>query len=193
MAESYAGKSADLLPWWQTEFTTEEQNYIFAKCGEPLIHPDGSLALTHFRTLANVATWFTTGDDISLARRILAKSVELKESETGSFEERHFIYHAMIQIYYRDRTRDPDALTLAIQACKSQIAIAPQLIRKWPKEWKWAGRLPAHTGFEQLAIILEKGKDYDSAIRLSEKALRQGWAGDLLPENWSRWSVSLVG
>ena len=33
-------------------------------------------------------------------------------------------------------------------------------------------------GFEQLAIILEQNKDYDGAVRLSEEALRQGWAGD---------------
>ena len=31
---------------------------------------------------------------------------------------------------------------------------------------------------QNLAIILERNKDYDGAVRLSEEALRQGWAGD---------------
>ena len=38
--------------------------------------------------------------------------------------------------------------------------------------------LPAHTGFEQLAIIRERDKDYDEAILLCEEALRHGWSGD---------------
>jgi len=35
--------------------------------------------------------------------------------------------------------------------------------------------LPLHTGYEQLAIIKEKQKDYRSVIKISEKALKEGW------------------
>ena len=38
--------------------------------------------------------------------------------------------------------------------------------------------LPLHTGYEQLAIIKEKQKDYRSVIKISEKALKEGLGGD---------------
>ena len=187
--EGATGDSDNLLAWWKAEFTPEEQNYILAKYkplvlgaaveGEGLdlnriIRPDGSLGL--IGSLAALSTWFISGDDISLARRILAKSVERQESETGSVIDRHFIYGHMIRVYYRDRNRDGNTLALAIQTCEKQIALAPQVIHEWPKEWRKV--LPAHSGFQQLAIILERNKDYEGAIRLSQEALRQGWAGD---------------
>ena len=179
----------NLLAWWQSEFTAAEQNYILAKYqplvlgaaveGEGLdlnriVLPDGSLGL--IGSLAALSTWFISGDDMPLARRILAKSVERQESETGSVLDRHYIYYHMIRVYYRVRSRDKNALALAIQACESQIALAPHVIRERPKEWSEI--LPEHPGFQQLVIILERNKDYDGAIRLSEEALRQGWAGD---------------
>lgn len=86
----------------------------------------------------------------------------------------------MIQVYYRARNRDENALALALEACEKQIALAPQVIREQPKDWKRG--LPAHLGFQQLAIVRERDRDYEAAIRLSEEALRQGWAGD-----WEKW------
>ena len=186
------GDSNNLLAWWETEFSPEEQNYILTKYkpmtlggaieGERtdlsrIIRPDGSLG--SISSLTALSTWFLTGDEVPLARRILAKAVERRESETGSVVDRHFIYGLMIKVYYRDRNRDNNALALAIQTCKEQIAIAPQAIREWPEYLKAPdGGLPSHSGFEQLAIILEKNKDYQGAIQLSQQALRQGWAGD---------------
>ena len=186
--EGTTGHSANLLVWWHTEFTPEEQSYILARYKpmvmggagdsnlDPIIRPDGSLGL--ISSLAVLSTWFLSEDDIPLARRILAKSVERQESETGSFVDRHFIYGHMLKVYYRDRNRDGNALALAIQTCEKQIAIAPQVIREMKKEIMWDGHLPAHGGYTQLAIILERNKDYESTIRLSQEALRQGWAGD---------------
>ena len=146
--EGATGDSDNLLAWWHTEFTPEEQHYILAKHqpavvgtaveGEGLdlsriIRPDGSLGL--IGSLAALSTWFMSGDDIPLARRILAKSVERQESETGSVIDRHFIYYHMIRVYYRDRNRDKNALALAIETCEKQIALAPEVIRERPQEW----------------------------------------------------------
>ena len=139
-----------------------------------IIRPDGTLG--SIGSLTALSTWFLTGDEITLARRILAKAVERQEAETGDIVDRHFTYGNMIRVYYRDRNRDKNALALAIQACEKQIAIAPQVICEWPKEWD--DGLPVHGGFLQLVIILEKNKDYEGAIRLAKEALRQGWNGD---------------
>ena len=38
--------------------------------------------------------------------------------------------------------------------------------------------LPAHHGFQQLAIIREREKDYAEAIRLCREAMAQGWGGE---------------
>ena len=187
---------SELLAWWHSEFTAEEQHCILTRY-QPLvidvaadetdvaatqsesplyniIRSDGSLCLE----LAALATWFISPkEDLPLARRILAKGVERGEGETGETLDRHFIYHDMIRVYYRDRIRDPNALGLAVEACQKQIALGPDaakaLLAEYPNQ-----ALPRHTGFEQLAIIREKEKDYVGAIRLSEEALAQGWNGD---------------
>ena len=178
-----------LTAWWNTEFTPEEQNYILTKY-QPLamgagpksnstdlnriIRPDGTLGLVG--SLAALSTWFMSGDDIALARRILAKSVERNESEIGSAVDRHYIYYHMIRVYHRDRDRDENAMALAIEACEKQIALASQLIQERPREW--GETLPEHPGYRQLAIILEQNKDFEGAIRLSQEASEQGWNGD---------------
>jgi len=43
---------------------------------------------------------------------------------------------------------------------------------------KYPGELPAHVGYQQLAIIREKQGDIDGAINISQKASEEGWAGD---------------
>ena len=35
-----------------------------------------------------------------------------------------------------------------------------------------------HTGYEQLAIILEKQREYDEAIDLCKQAQKQTWSGE---------------
>ena len=165
----------NLLAWWNSSFTREERRYIASQLDvHHLTHPDLSQGFTGSSALA--ATAFLTGDDILLARRIMAKSVERQEAELGATIDRHFLYDCMIQVYYRDRNRDENAQVLALEACEQQIALAPQVIREQPRSW--AGELPAHLGYQRLAIVRERDRDFEGAIRLSEQALHQGWAGD---------------
>lgn len=35
--------------------------------------------------------------------------------------------------------------------------------------------LPSHTGYKELAIILEKEGNIEGALKLSKQALKQGW------------------
>ena len=80
-----------------------------------------------------------------------------------------------MQVYYRNRSCDEFALASAIEACRQQITIA----EKVKQEFKREGRsLPAHAGYKQLCIILEKQEKFDEVIRLSRAAKLQGWAGD---------------
>ena len=180
----------DLLKWWQSEFEAAEQDYILTRyqpmvigdgtsgSNTPLryiIAPDGTLG--SISSLAALATWFLREADLSLARRIMEKSVAMGESDAGDILDRHFIIGHMIEVYYRDRNRDPAALHLAIEACQKQIALAPVAKKVFIKEYP-SQALPAHGGFEQLAIVREKEKDYPAAIRVATEAAAQGWAGD---------------
>ena len=182
-----------LLQWWQSEFTVMEQDYILtvyrpmiAGSGDSntrtplryIIAPDG--AIGSISSLAALATWFLREADLPLARRIMVQSVIRRESEAGDILDRHFTIGHMIRVYYRDRNRDPAALHLAIEACQQQIDLAPVAKKAFLKEYPLAA-LPAHGGFEQLAILREKEKDYLAAIRVATEAEAQGWAGD-----WSK-------
>ena len=181
-----------LLAWWHSEFTCEEQEHILSKY-KPLvvslaheetartqltdiIQPDGSLGM--IGSLPALATWFMSPkEDLPLARRIIDKAVSVGEGEAGPILDRHFTYGRMIQVYYRDRTRDPGALEMAVEACQKQIALGLNASKAFLNEYP-NRPLPRHTGFEQLAIIREKDRDYSAAIELSQQAHEQGWAGD---------------
>lgn len=75
------------------------------------------------------------------------------------------------------RDSEASAMNLAIQACKLQIELAPQAANAFRKEYI-KQPLPRPVGYEQLAIIREKEKNYLEAIKLSKQAKKQGWAGD---------------
>lgn len=80
----------NLLAWWNSAFTREERRYIASRLDvRSLTHPDLSQGFTGSLALASTA--FLTGDDILLARRIMAKSVERQEAELGATIDRHFL------------------------------------------------------------------------------------------------------
>lgn len=81
-----------------------------------------------------------------------------------------------IKIFYRNRETEAHALEKAIEACEQQISISEQAANGFKMEF--LDSLPLHTGYEQLAIIKEKQKDYRSVIKISEKALKEGWGGE---------------
>ena len=87
----------------------------------------------------------------------------------------HFFYQSKLEIYYRHRNNDLDALDKAIEGCNQQIKIAPQAAKAWKDEYN--DPLPLHKGYEQLAIILEKQEKFDEVIKLCKEAMTQGWNG----------------
>ena len=179
----------DFTLWWESNFTIREQEHILSKYQpmvmstdaesakpsiENIIRSDGTLCIK----LCHLATWFMSpSDDLPLARKILQKGIENGEDIVGNTLDRHFIYHSIIGVYYRDRNRDLEALGLAIEACQKQIALAPAAAQAFEEEYP-SQSLPGHRGFEQLAIVRERERDYTEAIRLSEEAVSQGWDGD---------------
>lgn len=172
-----------LSEWWLSEFTIEERNYILKKFqpmgseGNSLV--DGEISYTSQTALgflSGLAGWFDNEKDRKIAYRVLKKAEELI-NESCNIIDVHFYCMNKIKIYYKDRDKDPNALNQAIEACKKQMEIAPKVKNAFLKEFD-NDPLPAHTGFEQLCIIEEKRKNFESAINISKIALEQGWTGD---------------
>lgn len=130
--------------------------------------------------LAGLAGWFEKAEDFSIGKRIIEKTIEMIDKEDTNILDKHFAYGRMVKNFYRAREIDDSALQCAIWACEKQIAIAPEAAEAFRKG-NYPESLPWHTGYDQLAIILEKQKNYAAVIQLCSQAKEQGWGG-----NWER-------
>ncbi len=175
-----------LSEWWLSSFSEIERDYIvktfnpMGSSGESLIKGDlqySSRSASGF--LSDLTGWFKKKEDRSVAFRFIEKAEEIIDENTNMLDL-HFFHQHKIQIYYKHRDIESDVLEIAIEACKQQIAIAPEAKRAFLKEYK-DSPLPAHVGFEQLAIIEEKRGNFEDAIIISKEALHQGWSG-----SWER-------
>lgn len=174
----------DLLDWWNDSFTDEERGYIISKY-RPTDMPisDGSI-LTHGSTsissarefLSNMASWFNNPSDISIAIRMMNKAQELP-SANMSLNSLHFDCQSRIEFFYRWRDEFPEALELAILACKEQISIAGDAAKMFADP-RLGGFIPRHVGYQQLAIIYEKRGQFQAAIEICELGQAQGWNND---------------
>jgi tetratricopeptide (TPR) repeat protein len=170
-----------LADWWLSAFSDQERQYILNKfqplgssgnsltCGEITYTSETAIGL-----LSALAGWFSSTDDRPIAHKILEKAEELSHSGAQILDV-HFLYHEMIGIYYKDR-ENPKCMEKAVYACRQQIGLAPQAATAFMSTYK-KSPLPSHTGYEQLAIILEREGRYREAIDLCEQAAKQGWAG----------------
>ena len=156
----------NLTDWWLSTFTAEERNEIQARPGSTTGRAESSLM--------SVGIAFIQSKDFGIAERLIAKATEVGGA---SILDRHFDYQQMAQAYYRHRNDDPKALALAIDACEKQILLGPEAAKAFLAEYP-EDFLPAHHGFQQLAIIQEREKNYTEAIRLCREAMAQGWGGD---------------
>ncbi len=95
----------------------------------------------------------------------------------------HFFYHSKVETFYRFRNIDSFAFDKAVEACRQQIAIAPKAKIAFKEEYADSD-LPTHTGYEQLAIILEKQEKYQEVVDLCNRALEQWW--------WCDWEKRIV-
>lgn len=173
----------NLNDWWLKAFDKQKRDYI-VKSFRPLGGSENSLikgeiqysSASAVSFLSNLAGWFKNIEDREIGYKILDKAEKLIADNTEILDI-HFFYHNKIEFYYRFRDIDEESLNIAIEACKKQIELSPDAILAFKKEYK-DEKLPIHTGYEQLAIILEKQKEYDKAIALCEQAQKQAWNGD---------------
>lgn len=147
--------------------------------------------------LANIGLNAVHHKDYDFAEIILTKALINKDDNAI---DRHFVYNALIDMYYSLRDIRPNAVTLCIQYCLQDIERIDEFIDAWLKRFESGGelnnlmglsvlqqdhnktdlvpepvlRLPRIPSFERLAIIYEKQGDYQSAIQLCQKAIVLG-------------------
>ena len=168
--------------WWLSAFTEQERNYILNKF-QPLGRDSNSLISGNITSTSGTAIKFLSGlagsfykkDDRYIAYKLISKAEEIIEPNSRILDI-HFLYGTKIEIAYKDRDTRQNGLEIAIEACQQQISYSAKAADAFKNEYK--DSLPSHKGYKQLAIIREKQKMYDEAIKISENALKEGWAGD---------------
>ena len=174
-----------LTDWWLSTFTEEERKEIQAVRPTLVVGDNEDIIVSERAYPGSTTGWLENGlsslaiefigsKEMDIAARLLAKA---EEAGGAKLLDRHFAYQGMAQAYYRHRNDDPEALDLAIDACKKQIRLGPEAAKVFLAE-DTEDYLPAHHGFQQLAIIREREKDYAEAIRLCREAMAQGWGGE---------------
>jgi len=168
--------------WWLFCFTEQERNYI-ESVYQPMGESPNAKPLTKGKFLGStgsaaqllwgLSTWFTKREDFHIAEVILLKAEEL----SSTYVDLHFTYQHMIQAQYKMRDSNQNSLEMAISYCRKQISIASNVAKDMKREFP-NSELPSHVGYKQLAIILEKEKQYDEVIELCRQARTQGWNGD---------------
>lgn len=170
-----------LSEWWLEAFNKQERDYI-VKTFQPLGGSGDALIKGEIQyssgsavsLLSNLSGWFKNVKDREIGYKLLNKAEGLINKNTDILDI-HFFYHNKIEFYYRFREIDTESLNIAIEACEKQIKLSPEAILAFKKEYE---KLPMHTGYEQLAIILEKQNKFGEAIVLCEQAKKQKWSGE---------------
>lgn len=172
--------------WFTETFSLDEQKYMDEKYSvggmgdTPLFFGKNATAYNASAAyfLADLIQWFNTKELYSIGLRLAKKAEELFEEKKESVLNKHFFYMNMIKFYYKNRENE-DNLQKAISYCEKQISISKQAAKDFKKDSLMESFcLPFHTGFEQLAIIEKKNKNWNRVIELSEEAKAEGWAGD---------------
>jgi tetratricopeptide (TPR) repeat protein len=187
----------NLSEWWMSEFTQKERIYMNKKylpipLGGEII--EGLLAEVEIENnlqanekgnpasfLINLSWYFNTIKDGNIALRIVYTAEEYLD-ESMNRMDLHFMYLQLIKVYYRNR-HNPEALRRFIYNSNKSIEIAP-LVLEYFIEDTFINCLPGnhfipnHPVYKQFAIFREKEKNYNEAIEICSKALKEGWPGD---------------
>jgi len=173
----------NLKDWWRDSFTDDERKHI-VEVFQPLgaskdvlivgeLQSSGNKRILSF--LSSLAGWFDNPRDRHIAHKIIVKAADYVASEKNILDL-HFFYPQKMKLFYKER-ENPSALKEATDACLKQIEISEKAAAAFRKEYS-DSQLPAHEGYGQLCIILEKQEKFEEAIKFAEQAKKQGWSGD---------------
>ena len=164
-----------LNEWWNEDFSEKERETVVNNIGTIDMSPTSIPKM-----ISNIATqsfqYNFIKENRSIVQKFYEKADQLFENSDDTID-RHFFYNNSIRFYYADR-ENKESMKKAIEACRKQIDIAPSAAENFKR---FQGRMPEHTGYKQLAIILDKQNKYDEAIKICNQAQSEGWSGDWIP------------
>ena len=166
----------NLKNWFEETFTEQEKEvlisaYSYFTDENANFNPSSA---AYF--LAQTLPWYNRKRNGKISMKVARKVIELmNEEKTFEVLDLHFIYMHLIRTFYLNRDL-PNAFHLAIIMCNKQIEIAPQAAIAFSKApFGGDGIIPCHVGYQQLAIIEKKKKNWKRVIELCEQAKMQGW------------------
>lgn len=169
----------NLTNWFYSEFSESEIKFMdekYSPLGSSVTLTSGMVTkgvnVSFF--LANLLGWFYGKERIDLCLKIAKKAEETFSGENESLIDIHFYYQSLIQFYYKLRDKS-EFLEKAVFYCKKQIEIAPLVSKEMKNDFP---ALPRHVGYEQLAIIEKKNKNWQKVIDICTKAKKEKWNGD---------------
>ncbi|MDU3337966.1 MAG: tetratricopeptide repeat protein [Paraclostridium bifermentans] len=172
-----------LTDWWN-ELSDEERKIIrntynpMSSSEEDTTIDKGDISYcsgSKLGFIGGLVDWFEKEEKYNIALKIIQLG-EDNINETEDILDLHFFYLNCIKVFYRNRDNYLESLEKAIEYCEKQISISKKSKRAWICEY--SEELPFHTGYDQLAIIYEKKKDYDKALAITRQALKEGWNND---------------
>ena len=169
-----------LKDWWQSTFTGDEQAYIDTRY-QVMGMPHYSLTQGEWNTskpasqfLNELATWFRSSKDSSIAERIHAKVNDLGKEQPiigpGYYKGRHFTTYVSDVASLKKRSRLEEAEQLLLELVKATES--ENVIEGW-------GIAPWY--YEELAKIYHKQKVYAKEIAILERFARQKHAPGIMP------------
>ena len=177
--------SYQLTDWWDNELIEDERKTILSVFGQGYMGPsltEGSVQTTGnaFRFLSNIGQSLTAKKYSELGNKVFIKGDKLLRNvvQENHIEDIHFYLQLKSMFYYRCRDEITNGLKIAIDSMNQQIKISPNVIEFFKNQDSFSGKLPAHVGFKQLAILYEKDKQFKVAIKICRRAKSEGWSGD---------------
>lgn len=172
-----------LNDWWLDNFDEHQREYIIERYqpmgASPRSLVEGKIdysSATLASFLTGLGSWFVGPNDRAIGRTILEKARQ-EAALASDVLGMHFTLSSLITLYYRDRDKVEGFYDKAIECCESQIAMQSEAAQEFKSQYPHQ-ELPSHAGYDQLAIILEKAKEFDRAIKLCLDAKANGWSGD---------------
>lgn len=170
-----------------------------------LTHGGDSLnTMTTPSFLTMLAGWFSGADPVKrgLGLRITEKAWEVlgEQGELSTPDEivsRHLALGGVLSVFYRHRD-EGDYFDKAVECARLQIEMQAAAMQGFRDQTEARNKFrrdievehsfpasepakfvaPAHPGYKQLAIILEKEKRFEEALALVNEADAAGWNGD---------------
>ena len=166
---------------WYTSLSPEQQSkvkyyYSLGMNTDPKNVDTGNISSTSTsqKFLYPIGMNATSHKDYKIAETVLLKALEVPDSNPMDL---HFVYNALIDLYYKQRDDRPDAINFCIDFCLLDINSIEQFIALWHQQVKSLGipddkiETPRIPSFERLSIIYDKQGRFLEAIEICKKAI----------------------